>query len=138
MLAQIGFLFLLLLYERLARSLLMLEAIAVNAAFSPPSLGEPEFKVPKIGGTGILASPRIGGCKGAFFFIAHTGHLAPLAPQFWGEPEFSRPPVLGDLGGFHRLVHTRHLAPLAPQLWREPQFSRPPELGDLGGFQRLV
>ena len=27
-------------------------------------------------------------------------HFAPLAPQFWGEPEFTSPPELGDLGGF--------------------------------------
>ena len=26
-------------------------------------------------------------------------HLAPLAPQLWGEPEFQSPPELGDLGG---------------------------------------
>ncbi len=25
--------------------------------------------------------------------------FAPLAPQFWGEPEFSHPPILRDLGG---------------------------------------
>ncbi len=25
-------------------------------------------------------------------------HLAPLAPQLWGEPEFQSPPELGDLG----------------------------------------
>jgi hypothetical protein len=26
-------------------------------------------------------------------------HLAPLASQLWGEPEFQSPPELGDLGG---------------------------------------
>jgi len=25
-------------------------------------------------------------------------HLAPLAPQFWGEPEFQSPPGLRPLG----------------------------------------
>ena len=25
--------------------------------------------------------------------------FAPLAPQFWGEPELQSPPELGDLGG---------------------------------------
>jgi hypothetical protein len=26
-------------------------------------------------------------------------YFAPLAPQFWGEPDSQSPPELGDLGG---------------------------------------
>jgi len=31
-------------------------------------------------------------------------HLAPLAPQVWGEPEFKVLQNWGMQGGFHRLV----------------------------------
>lgn len=31
-------------------------------------------------------------------------HLAPLTPQFWGEPEFQSPSILGDLGGHREQV----------------------------------
>ena len=38
-------------------------------------------------------------CTHIFMFNLKMLHFAPLAPQFWGEPEVQSPPELGDLGG---------------------------------------
>ena len=82
----------------------------VYTTFSPPS-------PPSLGGTGIQSPPELGDL-GGFHRLVYTRHLAPLAPQNWGEPEFkapkfggnrsSRVPQYWGLGGFHRLVYTRY------------------------------
>ncbi|HEY9604551.1 MAG TPA: amino acid adenylation domain-containing protein [Allocoleopsis sp.] len=57
-----------------------------------------------------------------------AGEVAPLTPQFWGEPELQSPPELGDVGGENNwCVH-------CSQRWGKSEGSQSPsELGDLGG-----
>jgi hypothetical protein len=60
-------------------------------------------------------------------------HLAPLAPQVWGEPEFKVLQNWGMRGGF--LLHCVYTAFSPPSLGGTGVQS-PPELGDARGLSR--
>jgi hypothetical protein len=70
-----------------------------------------------------------------FAFNWQMLHLAPLAPQLWGESEFQSPPELGDLGGEKDLcVHRRAL----PCSYPIPQTPEIDFRAGFGGLPRMV